>query len=104
MVLAVNASVGLKWVLQEAGSDPAERLAPAAVGLVMPDFWLNEATSALWLRVRRNLLAPDDARQGLMLLRQIVRPTPTSDMGLHDVALDIGMTIGEVALLFRGSG
>ena len=68
--------------------------AGARAGLVMPDFWLNEATNVLWLRVRRKLLTADEARDGLELLGQIVRPTPTRDMGLHDVALDIGMAVG----------
>lgn len=60
----------------------------------MPDFWLNEATNVLWLQVRRRILAPAEAREALALLREQVPPTPTAGLGLHEVALEIGMAIG----------
>ena len=72
----------------------ADRLAREGGDLVVPDFWLNEATNVLWLQVRRKLLTPDEAREGLELLRAQVPPIPTGDMGLHDVALEIGMAVG----------
>jgi predicted nucleic acid-binding protein len=40
------------------------------------------------------LPTPDEARQGLALLRIQVEGTRTADMALHDVALDIGLTMG----------
>jgi predicted nucleic acid-binding protein len=52
-MLVVDASVGLKWVLQEADSPLAERLARSDVDLLVPDFWLHEACNVLWLQVRR---------------------------------------------------
>ena len=61
--------------------------------LLVPDFWLHEATNVLWLKVRRKLLTPDEAREGLGLLRALVEPTPTAHMRLHDVALDIGIVL-----------
>lgn len=61
--------------------------------LLVPDFWLNEATNVLWVQVRRKLLTPDEAREGLVLLRGQIAPTPTGTMGLHDVALDIGLSV-----------
>lgn len=94
MAFVVDASVGLKWVLQEPDSHVADRLARDGGNLVVPDFWLNEATNVLWLQVRRKLLSPDEAKEGLELLRAQVPPTPTGDMGLHDVALEIGMAVG----------
>lgn len=47
----------------------------------------------LWLQVRRRLLTADEAREGLGLLRAQVEPTPTADLGLHEVALDIGIAV-----------
>jgi predicted nucleic acid-binding protein len=93
MALAVDASVGLKWVLEEPDSDVARVLALSDEVLYVPDFWLNEACNVLWLQVRRKLLTPDEAREGLGLLRAQVAPTSTADFDLHDVALDIGLAI-----------
>jgi predicted nucleic acid-binding protein len=93
VALVVDASVGLKWVLQEPDSPQAERLARSDVDLLVPDFWLNEACNVLWLRVRRKLFTPKEARDALMLLRDQIEPTPTADLDLHDIALDIGLAI-----------
>jgi predicted nucleic acid-binding protein len=92
-VLVVDASVGLKWVLAEPDSHLAEALARSGEELLIPEFWLNEATNVLWLQVRRNLLTADEAREGLALLRAQVEPTPTAELDLHDVALEIGLTV-----------
>ena len=43
--------------------------------------------------MRRKLLTPDEAREGLALLQTQLAPTPTAEMGLHDVALDIGLAV-----------
>jgi predicted nucleic acid-binding protein len=87
----VDASVGLKWVLEEPDSHLAEALVRIEPDLLVPDFWLNEATNVLWLQVRRKLLSPDEARDGLALLRAQVEPTPTAHMRLHEAALEIGI-------------
>ena len=93
MPLVVDASVALKWVLQEPDSHFAEALLRIEPDLLIPDFWLGEATNVLWLQVRRKLLTPEEAREGLALLRTQIPPTPTTDMDLHDVALEIGMAV-----------
>jgi predicted nucleic acid-binding protein len=93
VALVVDASVGLKWVLQEADSPLAERLACSDVDLLVPDFWLHEACNVLWLQVRRKLFTPNEAREALALLRAQVEPTPTAELSLHDVALEIGLTV-----------
>lgn len=93
MAFVADASVALKWVLQEPDSHLAEALLRTEVDLLVPDFWLGEATNVLWLQVRRRLLSPDEARDGLALLRDLVEPTPTVDLALHAVALEIGMMV-----------
>jgi predicted nucleic acid-binding protein len=95
VALVVVASVGLKWILQEPDSHLAEALVRSEPDLLVPDFWLNEATNVLWLQVRRKLFTPDEAREGLALLRAQVEPTPTAHMRLHDLALDIGIAIDQ---------
>lgn len=93
VALIVDASVALKWILQEADSHLAKALALSEEVLLMPDFWLNEACNVLWLQVRRRLLTADEAREGLRLLRAQVEPTPTANLGLQEVALDIGIAV-----------
>ena len=93
MALVVDASVGLKWLLQEPDSHLAEALVRIEPDLLVPDFWLNEATNVLWLQVRRKLFTAEEAREGLALLRAQVEPTPTAHMRLHDLALDISVAI-----------
>lgn len=50
VALVVDASVALKWILQEADSHLAKALALSEEVLLMPDFWLNEACNVLWLQ------------------------------------------------------
>jgi predicted nucleic acid-binding protein len=94
LTLVVDASVGLKWVLDEEDSPVAEALALSEETLLVPDFWLNEACNVLWLQVRRNIFTPDEAREALALLRAQVEPTPTAALALHEVALEFSLTIG----------
>ncbi len=60
MKLVIDASVALKWVLEEDGSD-------LAIGLIerdelsAPDLLLIECANTLAMRVRRKLLSADDA-------------------------------------------
>ncbi len=93
MTLVVDASVALKWVLDEPDSDLAASLAEGGEEILVPDFWLHEATNICWLQVRKGKWSADEAREGLALLRALVPPTPTADLGLHDVALDIGIAV-----------
>ena len=90
----VDASVGLKWVLQEPDSPLAEALARGAEPLLVPDFWLNEATNVLWLQVRRRIFTEAEAQEALALLGAQVVPTPTAGLDLHATALGIGVAVG----------
>ena len=58
-MIVVDASVALKWVIEESGSDAAVALREQT--LLSPDLWLIECANALWPRVRRNLLSAADA-------------------------------------------
>lgn len=91
--MVVDASVALKWVLPEPDSSAAHALLRTEPDLLVPDFWLGEATNVLWLQVRRKRLTPTEAREGLALLEAAIAPTPTSGLNLHDVALEIGLTV-----------
>jgi len=99
VALVVDASVGLKWVLREPDSRLAEALLLSAEELLVPDFWLNEATNILWVQVHRKKTpqrpswTPAEVRSGLSLLQAAVQPTLTADMGLHAAALDIALAV-----------
>lgn len=93
MRVVVDASVGLKWALREADSGQALALLSSGEDLLVPDFWLNEATNVLWVQVLKGGWTPGEARTGLALLQEAVSPTETSDLGLHAVALDIGLAV-----------
>jgi predicted nucleic acid-binding protein len=93
VTLVVDASVALKWVLDERDSHLAQALAEGEEQILVPDFWLNEATNVCWLQVRKRVWTPDEAREGLALLQVLVPPTATGDLDLHDVALDIGLAV-----------
>ena len=93
MAIVVDASVGLKWVLQEPDSHLAQALLRIERDLLVPDFWLNEATNVLWLQVRRKAFTPDEAREALVLLKAQIAPVPTANMDLHGAALDIGLDV-----------
>jgi predicted nucleic acid-binding protein len=93
VTLVVDASVALKWVLDEPDSHLAQALAEDEEELLVPDFWLNEATNVCWLQVRKRVWTPNEAREGLVLLRDMVSPTDTAGFDLHDVALYIGLAV-----------
>ena len=94
MTLIVDASVALKWVLPESDSHFAQALAESDEELLLPDFWLNEATNICWLQTHKGKWSADEAREALDLLRVQLPATPTRDLGLHEVALEIGLAVG----------
>ena len=59
-MIIVDASVAVKWVVSEAGSEAAVALLREPLGA--PSLWLSEASNALWAKVmRRELRTLDEA-------------------------------------------
>jgi predicted nucleic acid-binding protein len=79
MRLVVDASVALKWVLSEAGTEAA--LALRTDELLAPILWLAEAANALWRGVRLGELMLDEARELLDAL--IKAPVASLPMEPH---------------------
>jgi len=73
MTIVVDASVAVKWVLPEDGSDSAFAL--RAQSLIAPPLWLVEAANALWRYVQTARLASDEAP---ILLRKLSTAPVTS--------------------------
>jgi predicted nucleic acid-binding protein len=67
--LVVDASVAMKWVVTEAGSEDAVRLLKA-VPLAAPDLLITECANILWRKVQRQELMPDEALMAARLLER----------------------------------
>lgn len=63
MSVVIDASVALKWVLDEPGKDAADALLEEE--LVAPALWLLEAANALWRRTRRGEITVAEASERL---------------------------------------
>lgn len=63
MTVVVDASVAIKWVVSEAGSQEARELI-ARETLTAPDLLLAECANVLWAMARRKQISPADAAAG----------------------------------------
>jgi predicted nucleic acid-binding protein len=79
-MLIVDASVAVKWVLEENGSPEAVALARQDT-LAEPEFWLLEAANVLWKRSRRGELTAAEAGAAL----EILDAAPVAPIRLTDV-------------------
>jgi predicted nucleic acid-binding protein len=76
MKVVIDASVALKWVVPEDGSDAAREL--RKFELIAPNIWLAEVANALWRHVLRRELEPERAEG---LLRELtVAPVLTTPL------------------------
>ena len=92
MRFVVDASVALKLVLSEPGSETAEKLFAGQDELLLPDFWLSEATSVMWREVYRRKMTADEAYEGLERLIAL-GTVPTGKMNLHPLALSMAVDV-----------
>ena len=90
----VDASVAVKWVVAEADSDAATRL--ARHDLLAPELMLIEAGNALWSKARRGELSDTEAEERLeALVAMPVLLIPSSRLAGRalDLALRLGHTV-----------
>jgi predicted nucleic acid-binding protein len=66
--LVIDASVAIKWVIDEHGT--REALALRSHRLFAPDLWVAECANVLWKKMRRNELSADEARLAARLLQR----------------------------------
>lgn len=71
-VVVLDASVAVRWVVDEAGSDEAAALLERDVAWITPRLLLTEAASALRRKVADKTLAPAAAAQSLDALLQAI--------------------------------
>ncbi len=65
----IDASVAIKWLVEEQGTDEALRLLEKAK-LSAPDLLIAECANILWKKVRRDEFSKDEARIAAGLLEQ----------------------------------
>lgn len=67
--LVIDASVALKWVVEEEGTAQALSLRHSAARLLAPDLLMVECANVLWKKVIRSELPADHARLAARLLQ-----------------------------------
>lgn len=90
-VAVVDASVAIKWVVEEEFSDQAGSLLTGTT-LCAPAHWQAEAVNGIWGCVHRSSLSAEDARQrALILINAPVESVPLA--ALLDGALSLAVAL-----------
>jgi predicted nucleic acid-binding protein len=90
--IVIDASVAVKWVLRETGSDAADALLDDH-DLIAPALWLVESGNALWRRARIGEITADEAKARLSELRNA--PVVSLAIEPHvEQALDLAVELG----------
>ena len=87
MKLVVDASVAIKWLLDEAGSAEARGLVRTGTDLIGPELLLIEVANALWKSARLGRVAPNEALAAIVVLppafRQLYPVAPLIEPALE---------------------
>jgi predicted nucleic acid-binding protein len=87
----IDASVVIKWVVDEPGSEYAVRLIDGPT-LSAPDLLMSECANILWKKVRRSELSRDEASLAIeLLVRADVELVPTRAIASRAVALSLDL-------------
>lgn len=97
-VLVVDASVGVKLVIEEEGSEEAEAIFARLGGadpivLVAPDFFFIECANVFRTRVHRRLMTAEQAREAFAILHSLPLQSVAS-ADLVPLALDLALIHG----------
>jgi predicted nucleic acid-binding protein len=94
MSLVVDASVAIKWFVEEVRSDAARAVLDSGEPLIAPDLIVPEACNAAWKKVRRGELSQEHgAAVARALPMSFDRLIPRPNWRPEPSALDIGSTI-----------
>jgi len=74
MMLVVDASIAIKWVVAEDGSDVAVGLRRPTTAFLAPDLLTIECANILWKKARRAELTPEEAKLGFADLTGLSPP------------------------------
>jgi predicted nucleic acid-binding protein len=100
--LVVDASVVIKWFIDEIHADPARRLQDEKYELLAPDLLWAECGNILWKKVIRKELTPNEARSIRGGLAKQPIDTFSSSLVLEpalEIALETGKTVYDACYL-----
>lgn len=95
MTVVIDASVALKWVIEEDGSEAAAGLLNAET-LVAPGLLLVECADVLWAKVRRRSITREQADAALLAIQAApldVRPSVDYVTAAQVIAFDLDQTV-----------
>jgi len=88
MAIVVDASVAIKWFIDEPGADRARSLWERRAELVAPDLLVPEVCSAMWRKVRLGQAARGQAAEATERLRAaVIDLRPTAALATRAMAL-----------------
>ena len=105
-MVVVDASVAVKWVLDEPGSEAAAALRDQP--LLAPSLLLAECANALWVRQRRGELTAEEVTArlaGLLVAPVVLVPLEELVEPGIELAIELGLTVYDslyLALALRG--
>ena len=105
MMLVVDTSVAVKWVVPENGdgveADTGIALSLLPHGLIAPDLMLVEFGNVMWKKVRKNEIPAEQAREALEILPTLVTFFPTRAFAVRamEMSFDIDHPIYDCVFL-----
>jgi predicted nucleic acid-binding protein len=88
VTLVVDASVAIKWFVQESRSDAARAVLDSGEPLVAPDLVVPEACNAAWKKVKRGEISEEQgAAVARVLPMSFDRLTPTAELAPRAFAI-----------------
>jgi predicted nucleic acid-binding protein len=82
----VDASVAVKWLVQEQHSEEAARLLDPDITLIAPELLFAEASNALWAMCRRGDISKSDFAEAISVLKAAPVAVPVSMRQLAEMA------------------